>query len=402
MNVKIGILNSDLTPSGKTTEAAKAVCYAKALNCTFLIYNGTDFGTAFENGTGTGLVGAIQAGEFDSFEPYFTPTYSRFHAIDFSEPYFYSEVIMVTRAPRSVLGGFSFSILFALRWETWCAFISAFLITAIFIAISAGKVFENPPNMIVAIFDQWVSLFTHKHHDKYLILNYVRIAVACFSLAWMVLASCYTAVLFSEKLKPSNSLPYEDFESFITCLEESRCRLVTFTLSMSYIQVLFGPESDMGRRAGLTFAYNPPLVVANTEAAKNAILEEQSTFLVWIGDKGIFDAAFQSKADCTFFALETGYREAWTFPVRKHSALKAILDDAAVAFQELGLRRGMSLRYEVSSQKCDPRFFERPGRVSDSGATYADLCLLAVGTGCACISILIELAIDRWRNRRLG
>lgn len=314
---------------------------------------------------------------------------------------------MATRAPQSVQGGVGFRVVFAFHWETWCVFISAYLITALLIIFAARKVFhmisdtESPPNVFVAIFDQWLSLMTHKHHDKYLVLDFVRIAVACFSLASMVLASSYTGVLFSEKLKTSISLPYEDFESFVVCLEKKRCRIVVSTLSISFIQILLGPGSDLGRRASMTFDRNPPLIMPNMDA-KKAIIEDQSTYLVWIGDKNVFETDFQSAAECKFYILETGYSEAWTFPIRKRSPLKPICDSVAVAFQDLGLQEGALLRYKRASRKCDPNVFNKRSRVSDSATTYAGLCLLAIGIGCGCFVLLTEVAIEWWRSKWNG
>lgn len=405
MNVKIGIVSHLLI---KPFQSAKIVCEQRLLNCTFVDYDGPlIFGTAFENGTSTGMTAVVHRGELDTFVPSFTPTHARFHAIDFSDPYFYNDIILVTRAPKLVSKEFNFGIVSALRWETWCVLICAFLVTSLFLDYSTRNFLQphsgrtQATNRLISIYDHCMSLINQKYDDRYVAMDFVRILVICLSFVSMVLSSCYTAVLFSDMLKGEKIVPYEDFESFITCLEQSRCRVAFLSESSSHVQVLFGPESALGRRARATFAYNPPLSI-EPWAATEAILQENNTYLVWIGEKNIVDAYSARHDGCAFYLVETGYRESWTFPVQKRSPLKRIFDEAAAAFQERGLTQHLSTKYDAAAAKCDAAYFNSLSRSTGSSTvTYAAMCLLAIGFGISSIALFIELVIDRRSKNRM-
>lgn len=108
-NIKVGIVNGSggifcLTESncyfqGIFGDALASVCDALRLVFTLIIHNDTAFGDADEHGVRSGVVGAIQRGLFDTSPPNFTPTQTRFKAIDFSNTFFYSEYVLVTRSP---------------------------------------------------------------------------------------------------------------------------------------------------------------------------------------------------------------------------------------------------------------------------------------------------------------
>src|SRR4051794_27886523 len=78
---------------GSGVEMASLVCQWLRWTCTFVRYDFYAYGTGYENGTGTGMIHAIQKGEFDTSLPIFDLTFARHHAIDFSQPIYFVDAV---------------------------------------------------------------------------------------------------------------------------------------------------------------------------------------------------------------------------------------------------------------------------------------------------------------------
>lgn len=231
------------------------------------------------------------------------------------------------------------------------------------------------------------SLITHKHHAKILKFHFVRLFVISWSLSLMVLASAYTSILFSEKLAKPNSLPFRDFETFVECLEQGRCRMIQNSLSASSIQSLTGIETEFGRRIQATWKKRPVLIKAIPDIPQT-ILDEKNLYLVWITDKADFDKAAQNGENCKFYAIEAPYKEIWAFPIRKKSPLRQIFNKAAGLFQENGIAGALLAKYGTlacnrENSKSESKF--------DLSTTSAALCLCGAGMLAAMVAFYIEI-----------
>lgn len=337
-SLKIGIVNGSAGISclaGETchfqnylVDTTNTLCDALQLACTFTLHNDAAYGDVDESGNSTGMVALIQNGHFDTSLPIFTPTYRRLKAIDFSDAYFYTDIILVTRPPIQKNGSAMLSIVDAFEWRVWCAFAGTLTISVIFIALVKLKL-------------------------KTLQFESIRLTVTCWLFGLIVLGSAYTGVLFSETVVPQNNLPFKDLESFVTCLEENRCRMIQPTLSLSYLQYLTAEESELGRRIQATWK-EKPVVLESTLDIPQSILDEKKLNLVWITSKFGFDQMTKNNKDCKFYTVDTPCKEIWAFPMRKNSSLLPKINQLALLFQENGITQSLQSKY-VGIETCDQK-----------------------------------------------
>lgn len=162
-----------------------------------------------------------------------------------------------------------------------------------------------------------------KKQVKALQLEGIRLTSVVWNLGLVVLIAAYTGILFSDKVAPENNLLFKDFETFVTCLEENRWRMIQSTLSVSNVQFLTGIETKLGRRIQATYVKRPVIVKPIPDTLPT-ILAEQDTSLVWIASKVSFERF------STYYIIQTAsftpwkkhgrrsrYKEAMTFPARK-------------------------------------------------------------------------------------
>lgn len=101
------------------------------------------------------------------------------------------------------------------------------------------------------------------------------IIIGAWALITIVLGSAYTGVLFSRKMSLSVQAAFTELETFVKCLEEIRCRVVTMSMTNSYYLMLTAPGSELSARVRNSFRYSPALVIPQAEAIFEAILREQ-------------------------------------------------------------------------------------------------------------------------------
>lgn len=394
-SIRVGIVYLD-----QFTDAARIICKQLSLNCTFVQFDGFDYGTVLDNGTTTGMVGALHRGEFDTFQPTFTPTYQRLKAIDFSDPYFYEVFVLATRAPSKTHESITLKAVMALKWQTWCVFLASLVLTSTFLVTTSRKVFKaidhTNPHWVGEITQFWTSLITHDHHDRHLQFHFARQVIAAFSLTLVVLTSAYTSVLFSDRLRNPIALPYKDLETFVTCLEEARCRIITHTLSSSSISLMVGPENEYGKRIQATFAKRPMIYNPNIDVVPRIILEEKTVYYAWFLRKTAFEAVVQNNYDCRFYIMPVDYTQIESFPMRKKSPLKSMLNFGAAAFVERGLSEATTaLRYKNAGTFCSFTENIDQTKIFGSSTVIVAFCLLGFGIFVTCVLFLAEVII-RW------
>lgn len=150
-----------------------------------------------------------------------------------------------------------------------------------------------------------------------------------------------------------NALPFRDFRTFVECLEKARCRIISHTAGASYLQILAAKESPLGRRILATFRDRPILITPTSEIT-DAILREERVYLVWIASRLVFDQSVGGNRDCEFYVVSAPLQEAWTFPVRKGSPLRSLLNRMSIPFRENGLGYVLQRRHSMPDM-CDQK-----------------------------------------------
>jgi Ligated ion channel L-glutamate- and glycine-binding site len=100
---------------GVLTELTQVICSALAVPCEIVHWNGIDVGDEM-NGTWTGLIGEILNGTHHTV-PYIHASQKRLKVLDFSEPFFDTTTVLLTRAPSEP--DVSMTSLLAFKWDVW-------------------------------------------------------------------------------------------------------------------------------------------------------------------------------------------------------------------------------------------------------------------------------------------
>lgn len=335
---------------GSGVEMARIARQILNLNCIFVPFGSYTYGTVLENGTVTGIVGAVQRGEFDTHLPNLMPTSARQQVIDFSEGYYYADSILVTRA-STVKADLGWSVVYAFHWRVWCLFAFALISTAAFITFTVhetvfntiGK-FKKPLRFTGYVLETSVRLALVNEHRKSFSKHRPTVILSLFwGYSIVVLASAYSGLLFSKKIVNDGSAPFTDFESFIACVEKGRCVVVTPLLSVSYILYLTSPGSPHAARFEKAFVKNPIKVISKDQIPQR-ILEEESVFLTWVTAKNELPGYIDDKARCSYLIVPTPETTIGAFPVRKGAKeLRKALDIVASTVRQVGLQFAVGL-----------------------------------------------------------
>lgn len=363
MSLKIGVIHTppittlcSLSPKcaarGYGVEAARMACEFLDLNCTFHWYESNEYGTAEDNGTGTGLIGAVQRGEFDTGLPVFTPTYQRSKAVSFSNLYFYPDMVLFTRSPTQAPDTLNWSLLYAFQWPIWCLFLLALLSSSLLITSIAVKLLHLGTHRRMMVHSSVLAFLQNCHlllskdfRPCMLHCSSVRILVGLWALVALALESAYTGILFSQKVTQRTSAPFVDLPTFVTCLEQGQCQLIMPSVAMSYYQLLTESGNELSARVTKALQWNPVILKPQQEIPK-AILDEQSKYLVWLWVKEGVHYDTRGNENCSFYIVDTPFKDLGAFPMRRGSPLVERLSKLALAFQEKGLELALRQKYE--------------------------------------------------------
>lgn len=349
MSLKIGAIleepfstvcafDSNCANRGYGVEVTNLICSFLKLNCTYSWFNSTAYGDVDENNTATGLVAAIYNGTFDTAIPILTQTSRRSQVLEFSELYFYTDVLLVTRSPEmKKIDNLNQSM----PWLAWFGFL--LIITACSIILSVTMKQINPPyyikresyfciiisnlrDLITGEFDRFKTGFWSS-----------RMLLTFWFAVYVVLTSAYTCLLYSKEVMQRTETPFEDFLSFVDCLTEDKCRVITPTLSYSTIQLIQYPGAIQSQR--ITDAFNKnPIEVLEREKIPDRILMEKNIFLVWPALKGVFYRVTGNNKGCQFYTVPAPFKDLGAFAVRKENkSLLAKFNRMAEMLRESGL-----------------------------------------------------------------
>lgn len=375
MPLRIGViyslpaaLNCGLSPRcaerGFGVDMARVVCETLRLSCSFHWFNGTEFGDAFDNGTGTGLIGAIQRGEYDTSVPVFTPTYRRFKAVTFSSLFDVRDIYLMTRAPPATSQELNWKIILVFQWPIWAAYF--LLLTVTTIATLWVLQNEQPKKSshqdLKNIVELGLSLVVNELRQSLFKFHSIRFIFSVWTLGAVVFATAYTSVLFSQTVIAKRKLPFTNFETFVACLERKECRIITHTKSLSSLQQLVAPGSSLGSRIDAALVQNP-IIVAPILEIPRAILKEKKQFLVTV--RPINDLMYQTAGNrnCKYYLLDLKLSEVNAFPLAKNSSLLRPFNKLASSFREQGLDKAIFNMYS-SKSVCDEQWLK--GRPSKS------------------------------------
>lgn len=156
----------------------------------------------------------------------------------------------------------------------------------------------------------------------------------------------------------------------------------------------------MSHRVRAVFQKRPPLIIPSYDIPK-AVLQERDEFLVGMGERTHFEFTTLGRDfACDFYVISIGFSDMWTFPLRKKSPLKPILDRASVAFQENGLADYISTKIARNRTFCDPRMHQPHKSDSDWAIVIGLLEIFGFAVFAATLVLLVEVILGKWQKRR--
>lgn len=385
---------------GYGIDYTRFVCRALDLNCTFFWYGG-DYGDAYENGTGTGLVGSIIRGEFDTSIPVISLNHRRLKFIDFSQPYDISDTTLITRAPSfGVEEKLNWNLVLAFNGYLWLSFAITLLLTAVaislFMKISKFSQFSNRSVHSAdasSFFDTCRSLILMEFKKSDLRSTSIRLIVCGWIIGGLVLTSAYSGSLFSKRIFVKYNLPFTDLETFVQCLEQGRCRIITNTLSNNFMQYLLGPH-QLGSRIRGTLDRNP-IRVTPADDIPDAILKENNQYLVNGGSTGDRLFLISGNRNCHFYTMRMAYFQIPAFPFAKNSSHPKSFNKILSSSRELGLMQAIKRKYMSESLCKEEWSSSRPATDSFKGQTLFSMAttfyFYALGVCIGFVGLVVEV-----------
>lgn len=127
---------------------------------------------------------------------------------------------------------------------------------------------------------------TNEFPGRLLRFDALKILASCWLLISLVIDGAYTSCLFSQSILLKTKVPFSDLESFLRCLENFECRLISHTKTIAYFQELIhnSDNNRLGERFRIILQNNPPKIVP-VESIPGMILKEKNQYLVNMGSK---------------------------------------------------------------------------------------------------------------------
>jgi hypothetical protein len=410
MSLKFGITN--VTPQvnpcaldtycprrGYAVDAAVFVCEYLKLNCTFTWYNQLNYGDYDEHsGNVTGLVGEIYNGHYDTTIPILTPTFSRFHAVSFSNTYFYDDVILVTRSPSLGVQEIDWGVLFAFQWPVWVSIMATLMITCCAVIAIQAKLYHSFRLGIIHFLEIGLALMTRQYTRISKRLNTAILIITFWALAFVVLTSAYTGALFSRKITITGKVPFTDLNSFVDCVAKDDCRIIVSILSNSGLQSLLNPGSDAAMKLEEPLRKNP-IMVAPKAQIPEIIKSNRKQYYVWLTSKNGFAYFIQNHQNesCSFYSITTPYNDNNAFAVRKNSSVLRVLNKAANVMRASGFTDYLELKYHLhaGSSNCKGGEETNVNVHVEFTEVYIVVGFYCMGTLGGLISLLAELGTHK-------
>jgi hypothetical protein len=406
MSLKVGVLRTNnqdckidpLCPRRyPVVEATRLACEFLKFNCTFEWYKDTNYGDALENGTVTGAIGSVYRREYDTFPPSFTPTFSRHKAVSFSDTYDVVDYVFVTRAPdRNESTALSWDIYNAFQLRVWITLAFVYLFVTVFLTLIVSKFCFIVSNRLFLCFEFATSLVTYDFGTSMLKPRFVRVVLIGWICSGMVISSAYTGILFSKSLSVQRYFPYTDVDSFISCLEKEECRLITATkLSSIFYQLFTAPNSTLNKRFFNSLERNPA-AIATQDKIYEMILAEKNQYFVAATSGDSAYHLINSNRNCSYYIINSGYSEVWSFPIAKNSTHLRKWTKAATIMREYGLSKALKRKY-VGPDLCFTKISETVSVKGKNVINFISITLIVFVSGIflATVAFVVEITHKR-------
>lgn len=330
---------------GIVFEIAQIMCQQLRFDCKFVPANTTIYGL-FENGTWKGVVGDVAAGRVTTSLPRFTPTQQRAEVNDFSSSYFFEQYLLVTRKPDATIYDEKLNLVHAFGMGVWICIAVVMIVAGLI--MSNTILFKRPMSFLESYLLKILRrevLFFGKHTCIWII-----------SAAALILSRSYTGYLFTNRIMAEPQKPFDDLESFTTCVQTQKCTLAIKTGSLSYVRQLTDTNgSQIFQKLRMALNENPLQTFALTDLFKKIKNDKSSFYTALIWDTDFYYGATGHNV-CDYYAISAALLPGSnSFPLPKNWTPKRELDKFAAIFQEQGFITQIMSRYNIATTTRCPR-----------------------------------------------
>ncbi len=214
------------------------------------------------------------AGKFDAGQPDFNPTLERSEVVDFSRPVGEIRRLLLTRSfsteAPNLMSIFAFSP-WVITLIVSCIFAVGVLLTFFELNVSKlgtqetavtlflRKLFTNITHGFSVLVSQEQKEWSHFRKKSSLLL------LLCWGFVVLILSSLYSGQIISAILRSQVHAPFKDLNSFASCLNSGQCKMVTYSLKLSFLNVIRAATSGPKSELRLAIQRIPPIVIAVEE-----------------------------------------------------------------------------------------------------------------------------------------
>lgn len=354
-----GMKNASTDFAGIAAELVYLFCQTPNIMCQFDVSPDENFGI-FENGTWNGMVKHIKDGLFDLSFPYFTASRQRFEVIDFSAPIFFEPVVLVTRKPE--ISNYQIDLFSSLvfHWSVWVVLIIFSILIGFLIACAETK--KINATFCFKFFTSCIDVFSFVSDQSGIVTvsrSAVRFVIGFWSLSVVILIGTYCGKLTSSLISNTvTKLPFNNFESFVNCIEMKKCRFLIPKDFLIYADDLPERQSDVYLQLKKAIQDNPIVKTNDYDETLKMILNDKQRYSVALMGKIAFLTHCNYNIKCSFFYINYD-TDIDSFPMKKNASFKESLNKFVAYANQAGLFHKFYTKLLGNEVNCGTNEFDR-------------------------------------------
>lgn len=380
------LINGDKV--GFDIEVMETFCKVQNYSCSYLLHPSNMY-AYYKNGTWHGMIKYIQDKVCDMSTMSAALTEERFRLVDFTLPIDSLPFLLVTRNTESsqqisVVSSLVFS------WTVWLVLI--LLAALIGLAMAFNQNTRSLLNCISYCTDVF-SIVTAQTNLQYPNRRSIRVLLTFWSFAMLILCEAYSGQLVSSMVRNKSKIPFNNFESFVDCVENNECRLIVnelITTSPIIHDILYS-NITIYKRLRDKFITNPLLVGDSTKQILDKISLEKDIYLTSILLSETYLRETEMNKNCMYKSFTLRNERMGALITKHNRFLEEILNRFIAKFAKSAYSDKLSNKYFGKESVCERSQLLRETRPITVASFFGCIFILMVGTSVASGTFVMEL-----------
>lgn len=346
------------TEPGILIEVLQLVCQMIKVKCDLITAPVFGYGD-YTNGSWHGMVKYIAENTFHLSFPGFTPTQQRYEVIDFSDYVYSVPLVLATR--NSDPAGLSLWRFMAFHWSVWLCLLVSSAFVGMFLAcieMTRWNTKRYFTKSFVRCLDSFAIMSNQRTEIETIRIS-VRLLIAFWSLATLILGGVYSGHLLSFMIAFHNGLPFSDFQSFSDCIETKQCQLTAPSTSISYIQDIFTSTDTLLVRLNKSLTLNPLIIIPDQMEMFDSITQWKGPHLVAYVSHPEFMQLTNNNKNCYYSYVRSSFTDDMAFPLPKNfTMLKQKINFNLLQINSMGILGKIYNDYIGTEVDCNDKQIE--------------------------------------------